>query len=55
MLNPAAMDDVPGINIVRAANGTIMSIDIHKDQMGPNSQSTMAATDFWGEYTLAKK
>jgi len=54
-LNGVAMDDVPGINITRAPNGTIIAIDIHKDQMTPNSQGTMSPTDFWGEYTLAKK
>ena len=46
-LNGIAMDDVPGINITRAPNGTILSIDIHKDQMAPNSQGTTSATDFW--------
>jgi len=53
-LNAVAMDDIPGINITRAPNGTILSIDIRKDQMTPNSQATTAPTDFWGEYTLAK-
>jgi hypothetical protein len=54
-LNPVQMDDMPGVNIVRAPNGAITSIDIHKDQMTPHSQMSNAATDFWGEYTLAKK
>jgi len=54
-LNGVAMDDVPGINITRAPNGTILSIDIHKDQMLPNGQGMTVPTDFWGEYTLAKK
>jgi len=54
-LNGVAMDDVPGINITRAPNGTILSMDIHKDQMLTNWQGMTVPTDFWGEYTLAKK
>jgi hypothetical protein len=48
------MDDVPGITVVRSADGTINSIDIDKKVAEPYSNS-MVPTDLWGEYTLAGK
>jgi len=54
-VNPLPFDDVPGINIERNTKGDIVSINIDKNQMPPNYRGLTAATDFWGEYTLAKK
>jgi len=54
-INPLSFDDVPGITIERNAQGTIISMDIDKSKMPPNYRGLTAATDFWGEYTLAKK
>ena len=54
-VNPLPFDDVPGITIERNAQGTIVSMDIDKSKMPPNYRGLTAATDFWGEYTLAKK
>ena len=54
-LNAIQMDDMPGIFITRAANGSITAIDIHKELALPGAQGTTVDTDFWGEYTLAKK
>jgi len=48
------LDDMPGVEIIRDASGTITAINIHKDQMPANSVDMRAVTDFWGEYTLAK-
>ncbi len=53
-LNGVAMDDVPGINITRSENGTITAININKADTPRNMDMMTAATDFWGEYTLAK-
>jgi len=52
-LNGLAFDDIPGINVTRAPNGTIIGVDINRKEMG--SQDLGSPTDFWGEYTLAKK
>jgi len=55
MLNPVIMDDIPGFTIVRNAQGTITSLDINNKLIPPNARELTAATDFWGEYMLAKK
>ncbi len=47
MINEVAQH---GIDIKKDANGNIMSININK-----GAQMGQPATDFWGEYTLAKK
>ncbi|MES2375233.1 MAG: hypothetical protein V4553_01575 [Bacteroidota bacterium] len=39
-----------GINIVKNESGGIVSVNI----VGPNAVMGQEATDFWGEYTLAK-
>jgi hypothetical protein len=55
MINPVGWDDLPGVEITRGFNGEITSINVHKEQALPSSVNLTAATDFWGEYTLAKK
>jgi len=54
-LNGLAFDDIPGINVTRAPNGTIIGVDINRKDMTPGSQGLGSPTDFWGEYTLVKK
>jgi len=54
-LNAVQFDDIPGITITRAPNGEIKSIDVHKELALATTQNTTSPTDFWGEYTLAKK
>jgi hypothetical protein len=55
MVNPVSMDDLPGVEITRSSNGEITAINVHKDQALPGSTNMTNATDFWGEYALAKK
>ena len=55
MINPVQMDDIPGVEITRAPNGEITAINVRKSDAFPGSVNMTAATDFWGEYTLARK
>ena len=53
-LNGLALDYVPGVEITRAPNGEIKSIDVHKSDALVSRINPTDTTDFWGEYTLAK-
>ncbi|GAB3924151.1 hypothetical protein GCM10028827_11690 [Mucilaginibacter myungsuensis] len=53
-LNPMEFADIPGINVAKAADGTILSININSNIAKPYSAATVA-TDFWGEYQLKGK
>jgi len=53
MLNPMAMDDLPGVIIKRDAGGNIMSISVNKADVPPGvNQSISNITDVSAEYTL---
>jgi hypothetical protein len=48
------LDNTPGFTITRDANGVISDFKIADGAVAP-PKGAGAATDFWGEYTLAKK
>ncbi len=54
MLTELPLDDMPGVNITRAPNGEITSVNIDKSQANAGTNIFGYITDFWGEYTLAK-
>gem|GEM_PF-209258 len=55
VLNGIAFDFMPGVQVTRAPNGEITAINIHKEDALPSRVDQTTPTDFWAEYTLAKK